>query len=455
MKEIKALTEQDIDNINHYIEKHGFDEKIQKLQNAILSSDNVHNIKEFAKNIIGANIVALQDALIKTKNASSMSEFARFVKGADVGRLQKEVIESKDPDAIEYFAAHVRHADVKLLEDLIIKSGRGNLIYSFAKEVGNADMANLAKAMASTNDYSNIREFALLYKNNAVVGEYLLEAMENCRDAHYIYFYALLIPESRDRLSRAMANTGNAEKIYEYTLDFFKDVNLKVLSEGMAKTHNAKYIVKMACEMDADIDVLKEGILKTHDSYYIFYFTSRNKKLLSEDDIKRLFIRTIETGNADEIYRFKEVFIGDKYDFKDVVEGNKKVLEKLEESIIKSENPDYILDLAINVPNSNKIKLSKAIIRTESSNYIYKFARDVEGADVKLLQDSIIQGGKSEFIYLFANYVKGADVEELQKAIIKNRSEYFIKKFKENVKGASTEKLRIKSLEEKIDELIY
>ena len=76
---------------------------IEKLQDAVIATNNAPYIYTFARDIQGANIEKLQDAVIATNNAEDIYDFAKDIKGANVRKLWKVIKTTKDLRWKKYF----------------------------------------------------------------------------------------------------------------------------------------------------------------------------------------------------------------------------------------------------------------------------------------------------------------------------------------------------------------
>lgn len=104
--------------------------KLEKLEDAIISSQNPKNIYFFAKYIKGANIKKLQDSLLNYREDEGIfdfyvSKFAKEIKGANVTEIIESIMKNGFSESIAYeLAKGNKDIDVKRLEDIVISVAR-------------------------------------------------------------------------------------------------------------------------------------------------------------------------------------------------------------------------------------------------------------------------------------------------------------------------------------------
>lgn len=94
---------------------------------------------------------------------------------------------------------------------------------------------------------------------------------------------------------------------------------------------------------------------------------------------------------------------------------------KLQREIIRLNDAKYIYLFANDILESDKVKLMNAIIKTGDLLYIYYFARDVKRLKkihIKVLEDFIVESKNPEFILMFARDVSRCDVNRLTDTMI-------------------------------------
>lgn len=75
--------------VNKYIEKHGFDRRVKRLQDAIIDTCDIEYIDGFAREVKGANIQKLGDAIIKSGNAEYIAKVENDIR-EELRRLDKK-----------------------------------------------------------------------------------------------------------------------------------------------------------------------------------------------------------------------------------------------------------------------------------------------------------------------------------------------------------------------------
>lgn len=122
----------------------------QKLEDAIIKTNDFNMILWFVCFIPGVDINKFENAVIKTNNPRHIARFAMWIPGANIENLENALVKTNDYDLISWFAAYINGANVKKLEDVIIKSNNINYIFDFAKNVYGANSKRLEKAFVKT-----------------------------------------------------------------------------------------------------------------------------------------------------------------------------------------------------------------------------------------------------------------------------------------------------------------
>lgn len=161
-----------------------------------------------------------------------------------------------------------------------------------------------------------------------------------------------------------------------------------------------------------------------------------------KNGISELFIKAqntiISTQNGDYIFKFAHKVKGADVDL-------------LQDAIIKTGDIENIIDFGAEVDGIDALKISRIVAKhAKSIPVIYECAHKIKGADIPLLQDAIINiantnMGNSErdgkYIIKFAQDIEGADITKLEDAIIKTDSATNMFDFAYSIKGANIVKL--------------
>ena len=109
---------------------------IEKLENAIIETNDVGYIYLFAKDVKGANIEKLENAIIATNRVKFMQEFAKNVKGANIEKLENAIIEINNPSLISFMR---KVLDDKEMTDAEIQMAKRKYIFSLLDNIGEID----------------------------------------------------------------------------------------------------------------------------------------------------------------------------------------------------------------------------------------------------------------------------------------------------------------------------
>ena len=91
--------------------------------------------------------------------------------------------------------------------------------------------------------------------------------------------------------------------------------------------------------------------------------------------------------------------------------GDKYVLDNLEESILKINNPNLSYNFARYIGGADIKAHAQVVLDSKNPEYNYNFARYIEGADIEAHAQVVLDSKDPEYNYRFAQDVKGADVE--------------------------------------------
>ena len=174
------------------------------------------------------------------------------------------------------------------------------------------------------------------------------------------------------------------------------------------------------------------SILKSNDANQILDYI-QGKKKVRKKVLSKLEDTIIKTGNAKSIYEFLICVIESK------IEGAN--IPKLEEALIATRNAEYIFKLAIfsvesKMEGFNISKLEDALIATGNAEYIFKLVifsvkSKVEGANILKLEDALIATRNAEYIYKLAIFsveskVEGFNISKYEDALIATRNAEYI-----------------------------
>ena len=105
------------------------------------------------------------------------------------------------------------------------------------------------------------------------------------------------------------------------------------------------------------------------------------------------------------------------------------LIKIFEETIISNHDTGIIINKLISLNIINLDDLVEEIIKTNNSEYIYELAYRVKGAPIDKLTDAIIKTGDAKYIFEFAFLIKNADIDKLQEYI--SKSEKYLKLIEE------------------------
>jgi hypothetical protein len=87
-------------------------------------------------------------------------------------------------------------------------------------------------------------------------------------------------------------------------------------------------------------------------------------------------------------------------------------VEKNQDIIIKSKDPEFAFCFAENVLDANIEALQQVVLDSDDQYYCYLFASRIKGADIEKLSEVVLKGEIYSCIYWFANEVKGANIQK-------------------------------------------
>jgi hypothetical protein len=94
---------------------------------------------------------------------------------------------------------------------------------------------------------------------------------------------------------------------------------------------------------------------------------------------------------------------------------------KMQEIILKSNDPKYALLFAQNVMGADIQALQQLVIKSGDIKYICNFGCFVPGADQKLIENIIAKEGKAKQAHMMLKYVPGASVNQFRRIIMASR----------------------------------
>jgi len=196
----------------------------------------------------------------------------------------------------------------------------------------------------------------------------------------------------------------------------------------------------------------KELIECFSDDFFRIYFT-----LLSEKkELEFFYIRQITSLKLLEM--LEDIIIKTEkpqHIYKLAVYVKNINLKKIENALIKIANPEYLYNFAYNFPTADISKIEDAIINSKEGECIFYFARDIEKANIDKLENAIIDYGYPKDIYEFALYIPRSNKKKLEDAIINQKAVSYIYQFAKYIPGANIERLEQAVIESKDVEYIY
>ena len=196
----------------------------------------------------------------------------------------------------------------------------------------------------------------------------------------------------------------------------------------------------------------KELIECFSDDFFRIYFT-----LLSEKEkLEVFYIRQITSPKLLEMLEDIIIKTGKpNYIYALAVYVKNINLKKIENALIKIANPEYLYNFAYNFPTADISKIEDAIINSKEGECIFYFARDIEKANIDKLENAIIDYGYPKDIYEFALYIPRSNKKKLEDAIINQKAVSYIYQFAKYIPGANIERLEQAVIESKNVEYIY
>ena len=153
-------------------------------------------IYQFARDIKGANIEKLENAIIETNDAMYIYQFARDVKGANIEKLENAIIATNLVKFMQEFAKNVKGANIEKLENAIIEINNPSLISVMRKVIDDKEMTDAEIQMAKRKYISSLLDNIGEIDNGVMLGIYLgcfispestVEDLEKCNEAYLNY----------------------------------------------------------------------------------------------------------------------------------------------------------------------------------------------------------------------------------------------------------------------------
>lgn len=142
--------------IKNYVKENGFDEKCEYIQEVIINSKNPRNIYEFAF-VEGADIERLQDAILATENSKWITYFTSHIDGANIEKSENVILAKNDLYDMIQFLHFVKGANVKKFENYVINKGDDYSMEIFSKYIKTENSEKMSnKARQEKQNLTNL-----------------------------------------------------------------------------------------------------------------------------------------------------------------------------------------------------------------------------------------------------------------------------------------------------------
>lgn len=333
-------------------------EKLMELENYVCNQTDANLAYYYAMYVEGANKERLANVVLEHGTAKDCLLFARYIKNVDNDDFVNKIISSKNMILIGEYA-NLKDSNIKLIEDYVISSNSVPMVLSFAKQ--NIKGVNY-KALQDIVYSSNMHE--------------------------YIISFAKSVKEADVNLARdIILETEDLNLILKFAKSVILDTkDCKILENYVLENGMPHHLVDYA------------------DSVYNANVTAVRTKLN-------------ELGESSKAYMVGRIKKVDKYPVKDPTEARERVSIT---AIINSANDIQRKMRFYNNPNLVKqfrhleeVAIWKGFITLNGEG----FAERVKGANIKKIENFIVKTNDPLAIYLFAKNVKGANIKRLYDAI--------------------------------------
>lgn len=273
----------------------------------------------------------------------------------------------------------------------------------FLNQVTNLNFEDLYQEAISCESFNELKNTESIKSN--FITAIAIHGAENNVDSHYIF-----------ELADKVIELNVTEWLYKFAKKV-KGAPIEKLAEALIKTGNAYYSYWFAKEVpNAPIDKLAEVIIASNNANYIYAF-AEDIPNAPINDLINAFVTS--KGAVEHTNKFVDW----------VIKVESISFEEIARKFIATNNPELITEFAIhaakhNIYNNIIIELANSVIASNNAEYIYKFIKNVSNAPIDDLIQAIIDLNDLKYICLLVK-----DYHKLSKDNIKKLFDAIIRAF--------------------------
>ena len=385
-------------------------------------------------------------SLKKNKNGS-ISELilkCAMVFGND-NRLENAILATEDIDKITEYARRIEEVNLeKINEFMIYKCNDINKLYTYLTNVPKAYKIDRLVFMDKFIEAKEVSKALQLYKKLNCRTERLIDLIASCGTPNQ--FYELLESTKLftfvelNKLAKAVIQAGDVKTIKNVTdklirahsnTNLLAYINLfRNLITSIFKPENYAEIIQLK-SIKISEDVWKDFDIKKLIMDYIKNFEVKEKDIqvicnfVSENLLMWLGIKdaVINSSNADFIYRFAKTMLGVENRFSK--EDEFILLKEFTNAIANTKDAKYITRFANTFENVDKDILTDALLETNSVYYIYE-ALKISGMNKEKIEGYLFDTNDAGVVSLLESDYDFAYPERLLKYCINNNLDKYM-----------------------------